>query len=111
MPSLVKALALGTAKDARTRTSEKDFFSRGVAVCRVISENFSSFVGALVSLPPSPARILVGAASRTTEVAAVGESEKGENNNTGEEDQICTAKPCERAKRQLLTKVHLGEVI
>ena len=109
MDAIVTALALGTAKDARGRRTEKDFFSRGVAVCRVISENFSSFVGALVS--PSPARILGGAASRTTEVAAVGESEKGENNNTGEEDQICTAKPCERAKRQLLTKVHLGEVI
>ena len=76
MPSFVTALALGTAKDARGRRTEKDFFSRGVAVCRVISQNFSSFVGALVSLPPSPARILGGAASRTTEVAAAAKVRK-----------------------------------
>ena len=55
------ALALGTAKDARARGRgrRRTFFSRGFAVCRVISENFSSFVRRSRScLPPSPARSL-----------------------------------------------------
>ena len=46
----------------------------------------------------------------------MGESEKSENNNTGE-DQICTAKPCERARASEAPVVfgqvivHVGEVI
>ena len=102
-------------REGRTRTADGEglFFAR--------SRRLSSHLGKLLEfrwrscLPPSLPRSHSRRGSQPDHRGCRrGESEKGENNNTGEEDQICTAKPCERAKRQylskLLTQVRVKEV-